>query len=131
MKRLLILSLAAIFAACGSIKLTDSSYAMVSESKAELDQYVFKFQKKAGAYLEVVEVKLLNKENGMETSVPFQVMDVEGTKSVLDVKGRSEFAVVASKPKGDESAMATSALIVYKTEPDGDKKYYTVKKIGE
>ena len=131
MKRLLILSLAAIFAACGSIKLTDSSYAMVSESKAELDQYVFKFQKKAGAYLEVVEVKLLNKENGMETSVPFQVMDVEGTKSVLDVKGRSEFAVVASKPKGDQSAMATSALIVYKTEPDGDKKYYTVKKIGE
>lgn len=130
MKRLLILSLIAIFAACGSMKLTESSYAMVTESKAEIDQYVFKFTKKAGAYLEVVEVKLLNKENGMDMSVPFQVTDVDGKKSVLDVKGRSEFAVVASRPKDGEDKLATSALIVYKSEPEGENKYFTVKKIG-
>jgi len=38
---------------------------------------------------------------------------------------------VASKPVGSEKTLATSAIIVYRTEKDGDKKYHSIKKIGE
>ncbi len=131
MTRFALLALTIVLASCGSVKLTDSSYATVTDANVERDQYMFQFKKKAGAYLEVVEVKLLNSEKGMDQSVPFQVTDTDGKKSILDVKGREAFAVVASKPKGSDSILASSALIAYKTEPEGALKYYTVKKIGQ
>jgi hypothetical protein len=131
MTRFTLLALTIFLASCGSMKLTDSSYAAVTDANVERDQYVFQFKKKAGAYLEVVEVKLLNSEKGMDQSVPFQVTDTDGKKSILDVKGRDAFAVVASKPKGSDNVLASSALIAYKTDPEGTLKYYTVKKIGQ
>lgn len=132
MKRFLILSLTAILmASCGGLKVASTSYAVISanSSTSAQDQYVFNFNKKAGDYIEIVEVKLLNSEKGMDESVPFQVTD--GEKSILDVKGRDAFTVVASKPATAEKTVATSALIVYRSEKDGEKKFYTVKKIGE
>ncbi len=131
MKQFALIALTIFLAACGSMKLTESSYATVTDANVERDEYVFQFNKKAGAYLEVVEVKLLNSEKGMDQSVPFQVTDTDGKKSILDVKGRSEFAVVASKPRTSQNILASSALIAYKTEPEGAIKYYTVKKIGQ
>ena len=110
-----------------------SSYQTITENGAskELDQYTFNFNKKAGDYLEIVEVKLLNEAKSYEESVPFKVMDKGGKDVILDVKGRSEFAVVATKPQSKENTLASSALVVYRSEKDGDKKYYTIKKIGE
>jgi hypothetical protein len=131
MKQFALIAVTIFLAACGSMKLTESSYAAVTDANVERDQYVFQFSKKAGAYLEVVEVKLLNSEKGMDQSVPFQVTDTDGKKSILDVKGRSAFAVVASKPQTSDNVLASSALIAYKTEPEGSIKYYTVKKIGK
>jgi len=133
MKRLLILATTAVLFACGSAKVTSSSYSSVADkaTQTERDQYIFQMKKKAGDYFEVVEVKLLNEEKGIEESVPFQVTEPDGNKSVLDIKGRSEFAVVAAKPKKGESVLATSAMIVYKAEENGPNKYYKVKKIGE
>ena len=133
MKQFLLLAATALLIACGGAKVTSTSYASIADkaTKTERDQYVFQMKKKAGEYFEVVEVKLLNEEKEMEESVPFQVTDTDGEKSVLDVKGRSEFAVVASKPKKGDNVLATSAMIVYKAEENGPNKYYKVKKIGE
>jgi hypothetical protein len=133
MKRFLILALTGFLMACGGLKLANSSYTVInsSGSSADRDQYTFNFNKKAGDFLEIVEVKLLNKEKGMDESVPFQVTEVNGDKVLLDVKGRDAFAVVASKPVGSEKTVATSALIVYRSEKDGEKKYHSIKKIGE
>ena len=133
MKRLIILSLTALLAACGGIKLANSQYQTISGDKAnaDRDRYTFLFSKKAGNYVEIVEVKLLNTEKGMDASAPFKVMDKNADQVILDVKGRSEFAVVAIKPQTNNSTLASSALIVYRTEQDGEKKYYTVKKIGQ
>lgn len=133
MKRFLILTTTALLIACGGAKVTTSSYASIADNatQTERDQYVFQLTKKAGSYFEIVEVKLLNEEKGMEESVPFQITEPDGTKSILDVKGRSEFAVVASKPKKGDNILATSAMIVYKAEENGPNKYYKVKKIGE
>lgn len=133
MKQFLILTTTALLIACGGAKVTSSSYASIADkaTKTERDQYVFEMKKKAGEYFEVVEVKLLNEEKGMDESVQFQVTEPDGNKSVLDLKGRSEFAVVASKLKKGATDLATSAMIVYKTEEGGPNKYYKVKKIGE
>jgi hypothetical protein len=131
MTRFALFALTIFFASCGSLKLTESSYAVVTDASVDRDQYTFQFKKKAGAYLEITEVKLLNSESGMDQSVPFQVTDTKGEKSVLDVKGRDAFAIVASTPKTDDEMTATSALVAYKTEPEGTVKYYTVKKIGQ
>ena len=119
--------------ACGGIKLANSNYQTISgeQSSSDRDKYSFVFSKKAGDYVEVVEVKLLNTEKGMEESVPFKVMDKDGDKVILDVKGRSEFSVVAIKPQTKDNMLASSAMVVYRTEQDGEKKYYTVKKIGQ
>ena len=119
--------------ACGGLKLTTSNYTAISESgsSTERDQYKFDFTKKAGDYLEIVEVKLLNPEKGMDESVPFQVTGIEGNKTLLDIKGQTEFSVVASKISGAEKTLATGAMIVYRTEKDGDKKYHSIKKIGQ
>ena len=131
MMRFALLAITIFLASCGSIKLTESNYAIVTDANVERDQYVLQFKKKAGAYLELVEVKLLNSEQGMDQSVPFQVTDTDGKKSILDIKGRDTFAVVASKPKSSDSVIATSALVSYRTEPKGTIKYYTVKNIGQ
>ncbi len=131
MKHFALIALTIVLSACGSIKLTDSSYSGFKKAEVERDQYVFQFNKKAGAYLEIVEVKLLNQEQGMDISVPFKVTDKDGKKSIIDLKGRNAFAVVADYPKNNEGKVATSAMIVYKSERDGKNKYYTVKKIGE
>jgi hypothetical protein len=133
MKRFLILALTGFLMSCGGLKLATSSYTVITSngSSAERDQYTFNFNKKAGDYLEIVEVKLINTEKGMDESVPFQVTEVNGDKTLLDIKGRDAFAVVASKPVGSEKTLATSAIIVYRTEKDGDKKYHSIKKIGE
>ena len=133
MKRFIILFLTAFLMACGGIKMAGSSYQTITENGAskELDQYTFNFNKKAGDYLEIVEVKLLNEAKNYEESVPFKVMDKGGKDVILDVKGRSEFAVVATKPQSKENILASSALVVYRSEKEGDKKYYTIKKIGE
>jgi len=131
--RLMVLALAALFAACGSgMKLNKSSYAEIADkgTKTLRDQYVFSFDKKSGNYIEIVEVKLINKVANWEESVPFQVTDKDGKQTILDVKGRDSFAVVATRPKGENSQLASSAVIVYRAESGGDKKYYTVKSIG-
>lgn len=119
--------------ACGGIKLANSTHQTITgeEASATRDQYNFVFSKKAGSYVEMVEVKLLNSDLGVEESVPFKVMDKDGKQVILDVKGRSEFAVVAVKPQTKEGTAATSAMVVYRTEKDGEKKFYTVKQIGE
>lgn len=133
MKKFLLLSVTAVLIACGGAKLRSSNYAVIKDTatQTERDQYIFQMTKKAGAYFEVVEVKLLNEEKGMEESVPFQITEPDGTKTILDVKGRSEFAVVASKPKKGDNVSASSAMIVYKSEENGPNKFYKVKKIGE
>lgn len=115
-------------ASCSTLKLKDTAYATVTEAKTELDKYTFTLHKKAGSFIEIVEVKLLNNEKGMETSAPFQVTEVDGKKSILDVKGRSDFAVVATLPKSEGNELATSALIAYRAEQDGPIKYLTIKK---
>ena len=133
MKRFIILSLTAVLAACGGIKLANSSYQTISgeSSSSDRDKYTFVFSKKAGDFVEIVEVKLLNNAKGMDESVPFKVMDKDGSQVILDVKGRSEFAVVAIKPQQKENTLATSAMVVYRTEQDGEKKYDTVKKVSQ
>ncbi len=132
MKRFILLSFTAFLMACGGLKNTGSQYSQIAgtNSTSERDQYVFSFEKKAGDYVEIVEVKLINIEKGSEESSPFQVMDAEAKQTILDVKGRDAFTVVAAKPAGKDNVLATSAVIVYRTEKDGDKKTYTVKKIG-
>lgn len=130
----MIVAISAIFVACGGgIKLNSSSYAEIADkgTKSLRDQYVFSFEKKSGNYIEIVEVKLVNKTANWEESVPFQVTDKDGKQTILDVKGRDSFAVVATKPKGENSQLASSAVIVYRTESGGEKKYYTVKSIGK
>ena len=133
MKRFLILSLTVFLMSCGgSLKLASTDYAVISGSGSttDRDQYQFDFNKKAGDFLEIVEVKLMNKEKGMDESVPFQVTEKGGAKTLLDIKGRDAFTIVASKSTSAEKTIASSAIIVYRTEKDGEKKYYTVKKIG-
>lgn len=134
MKKLMIIALVAVATACGSgMKLTNSNYSELTDkgTQVQRDQYVFGFDKKSGDYIEIVEVKLLNKEKAWEESVPFQVTDKDGKQTILDVKGRNSFAVVASKPKSAVNTLATSAIIVYRTEADGERKSYTVKKFGK
>lgn len=133
MTRLLIIAMATLMVACGGgIKLSSSSYAEIKDkgTQALRDQYVFAFEKKSGNYIEIVEVKLLNKELNWEESVPFQVTDKDGKQTILDVKGRDSFAVVATRPKGEDRKLASSAVVVYRTESGGTKNYYTVKSIG-
>lgn len=108
--------------ACSPFKQTNGSQRTGAGDRTE---YVLQLEKDAQAYLEIVEVKLMNSETKASESSTFRVLTGINGETLLNMKGYDHFVIVAST---DNSELAPDqAIVVYKDEPEGDQKTKKIK----
>ncbi len=116
-RTILALPLLMLVASCSPFKQTSSK---MMEADGNRVQYEMVIEKKAADYLEIVEVKLINSESMASESASFQVLDRDGSTTLLNLKGYDSFIIVAETTNAELNA--DRAFVSYKDEPEGDLK---------
>lgn len=106
-----------LLASCSPFNHTTTTKSDVEGNRTE---YKIMLEKDASDYLEIVDVRLINSENMSGENATFNVVDTDGTTTLLNLRGYEKFYILARI--NDSSINPDRAIITYKDEPDGDQK---------